>query len=219
MQSTFTLLLALLPLVAYMLTLGVIRISGVALVTTGGRDTAALAVAVAGMLAVGPGELFFPAASAVLLGPMVWLPLAVLYSLCVSLYILTRPQRLVIYGRSPDQLLDALLQSTRRLDATAVADPEALMVRLPELNVHLKIDGIRGQDPAQVTAFETNLSPKFWSLLLSSMREEVRRVPASTPRPGIAMLLVAVLIGSYLLWKGLDDRALVVEGFREWLWR
>ncbi len=219
MEITFSLLLALLPLLAYLAVLGVIRASGVALVTTGGRDTAALAVAIAGLIAVGPAELFFPTMSASIMGPLVWVPLAVLYSLCVSLYILTQPQRLVIYGRSPEQIFGAVLRSAQKIDADATGDPERMHIDLPQIAAHLRIEGHRTHDPCQVLAFESNLAPKFWSMLLSGLRQEVQHVPASTPRPAIAMLLVAVAVGGFLLWQGLDDRALVVEGFREWLWR
>ena len=219
MDITFPLLLALLPLVAYLGTLGAIRASGRALVTTGGRDTAALAVAVAGLVAVGPLELFFPSMSAAIMGPLVWVPLALLYSLCVSLYIIVRPQRLVVYGRASDQVFDAAVRAAQKIDSAATGNAETHHITLPTIKVNLRLDGYHGQDPCQVIAFEPNLAPKFWSLLLSSLREEVQQIPASTPRPAFAMLLVAVAVGGFLLWQGIDDRALVVEGFREWLWR
>lgn len=219
MGLTFTALLALFPLVAYWGTLGAIRVSGHALVTTAGRDTAALAVAVSGLFAIGPAELFFPANSAAFLGPWVWVPLAVLYSLCVSLYILVRPQRLVVYGRSSEELYEALVRAAQQIDSGASGDPETLLVRLPAVGAHLRLVGPRGRDPVEVASFEWNLPPKFWSALLAALREEVRQIPASTPRPGMAMLSVAVALGGYLLWQGISHRALVVEGFRDWLWR
>ena len=73
----FTILLALLPLIGYLLVLSAIRLSGRALVTTGGRDVAALAMAISGLIAVGPAELFFPTAAATVFGPAVWVALAV----------------------------------------------------------------------------------------------------------------------------------------------
>ena len=64
MIEPFTVLLALLPLIGYLLVLCIIRLSGRAIVTTGGRDIAALAIAISGLLAVGPAELFFPSSAA-----------------------------------------------------------------------------------------------------------------------------------------------------------
>ena len=87
----FTILLALVPLIAYLLVISAVRLSGRALVTTGGRDIAALALAVSGLLAVGPAELFFPSAAATVFGPAVWIALAVFYGLSVSLIALSFP--------------------------------------------------------------------------------------------------------------------------------
>ena len=56
----FSLLLALVPLIGYLLLLGLIRVSGHTLITTGARDIGALGLAISGLVAVGPGELFFP---------------------------------------------------------------------------------------------------------------------------------------------------------------
>ena len=95
------LLLALMPLIAYLLLLGLIRASGRVLITTGGRDIAALGFSVAGFIAVGPGELFFPKAAAGAFGGWVWLALFTFYALIVTLLGLTSRQRLVVYGRSP----------------------------------------------------------------------------------------------------------------------
>ena len=71
----FTIVLALLPLIGYLLVLGTVRISGRVLVTTGGRDVAALGMAISGLCAVGPAELFFPNHAAIVFGPLVWVAL------------------------------------------------------------------------------------------------------------------------------------------------
>ena len=70
----FVIVMAFVPLIGYLLVLGWIRISGRAVVTTGARDTAALALAISGFIVVGPAELFFPNAAATAFGPIVWLP-------------------------------------------------------------------------------------------------------------------------------------------------
>jgi hypothetical protein len=50
--------IALGPLATYLLVLGVLNLSSRPLLTTGGRDAAALAMAIAGLMVVGPMELF-----------------------------------------------------------------------------------------------------------------------------------------------------------------
>ena len=133
----FKILLALLPLIAYLAVFSVIRLSGRALVTTGGRDLAALSMAISGMLAVGPAELFFPTSAAAVFGPTVWLALAAFYGLTVSLIVLSSPPKLVVYGRTPEELFAPLLAAAKQIDAAATGDAATLQVSLPTLGVHL----------------------------------------------------------------------------------
>ena len=219
MPESFTLLLALTPLIAYLLVLSLVRISGRALVTTGGRDMAALAIAIIGFLAVGPAELFFPTGAAIVFGPYVWIFLAVFYALCVSLLALTAKPKLVIYGRTQEEIFTPLLTAAQRLDASASGDAEKRQIRLPTLGVHLRIDGYRGLDYARVVPFEPNLSLRFWNQLLGILRGELANEPSPRPRRGFGMLLTALLMAGGLLWHSIGERAQIVEGFRDWLWR
>ena len=215
----FTILLALLPLIGYLAIFSLIRLSGRALVTTGGRDIAALGIAISGMLAIGPAELFFPSAAATLFGPLVWIALGSFYALTVSLIALTSQPKLVIYGRTPEELFDPLLAAARQIDPEAVGDDSSLQVSLPNVGMRLRVDGQRGIDYSQVLSFEPNMSLRFWNKLLSGLRSEVRKQVSPMPRRGFAMLLVALGLCSILVWKSFGNRELVVEGFRDWLWR
>jgi hypothetical protein len=215
----FAIMLALLPLIAYLLVLGSIRISGKTVVTTGGRDIAALAVAIAGLVAVGPAELFFPNAAATVFGPIVWIALIAFYGLIVSLIALTSRPILVVFGRTPHELYGPLLNACLSVDADAKGDPSTLQVHLVSLGVHLRLDGQRGIDCAQVVSFESGVSLRFWNLLLGRLRQETLQLPAPYPRRGFAMLLAAVGLCGIILWQGFSDPEQVVEGFRDWLWR
>lgn len=207
-----------LPLIGYLLVFSLIRLSGHALVTTGGRDIAALAMAIAGLLAVGPAELFFPSAAATLFGPFVWFALAGFYGLTVTLIALTSRPKLVVYGRTPEEMYEPLLQAASELDASANGNDRTLQIELPNAGIRLRLDGQRGIDYAQVLAFEPNVSPVFWNKLLSALRRNVASAPP-VPRRGFAMLITAILISSFLMWQSIGNRELVVEGFRNWLWR
>ncbi len=217
--APFTIILAFFPLIAYLTVLGLIRLSGKALVTTGGRDIAALAMAISGFLAVGPAELFFPSAAVIVLGPYVWVALITFYSLCVTLIALTSTPKLVVYGRTPEELYEPLLQAARRIDQSATGDSNMLIVTLPAASIHLRVDGQRGVDYAQILAFEPNVSLKFWNMLLANLRAETEPTPAPAPRRGVVMFLFAVALGGLVTWQALGDQELVVQGFREWLWR
>ena len=215
----FTILLALLPLIGYLVVFSVIRLSGRALVTTGARDIAALAIAISGMLAIGPAELFFPTAAATMFGPLVWIALGGFYALSVSLIALTSQPKLVVYGRTPDELFEPLLAAARQVDTAAVGDASSQQVLLPSIGIRLRIDGQRGIDYSQVLSFEPNMSLRFWSKLLGELRSEVRKQASPMPRRGFAMLLVAMALCFLLVWKSFGNQELVVEGFRDWLWR
>jgi hypothetical protein len=215
----FTILLALLPLIGYLTVFSLIRLSGKALVTSGGRDVAALAIAVSGMIAVGPGELFFPTSAAAVFGPVVWVALAVFYGLSVSLIALTMSPKLVVYGRTPEEMYEPLLASAKQIDTAAEGNPSSLQISLPTISVRLRLDGQRGIDHAQVIAFEPNVSLQFWNQLLAVLRKEAHHQIVPMPRRGFGMLFVAVCLSSILMWQSFGNQELVVEGFREWLWR
>jgi hypothetical protein len=214
----FPLLLALLPMIGYLIVLGMIRLSGYALVTTGGRDIAALGVAISGLIAIGPAELFFPNAAATVFGPLVWIALVVFYGLIVSLIALTSTPRLVVYGRTPQDLQQPLLAAAKRIDPEA-ADINGLRVYLPKSGVHFRLEGYRDADHAQVVAFESGVPLQMWNDLLAGFREEVSKSPRPAQRHGHMMLIVAGALIGIVLWQGFGHQEQVVQGFRQWLWR
>ena len=212
-------LIALLPLIAHLLQLSTIRVSGRVLITTGGRDIAALGFAVAGFVAIGPGELFFPKPAAGLFGPWVWVALFTLYGLVVTLIALTAKPKLVAYGRTPEQLFEPLLRAAQKLDSEATADREALQVHLPILRVHLRLAGHPWLDTASIESFEHIPSVNFWNGLLGHLREEAESTAPATPRRGVPMLLIAIGLVGVVIWNGFTYNDQLVEGFRQWLWR
>lgn len=217
-MEPFPILLALLPLIGYLLVLAMIRLTGRALVTTGGRDIAALGMAVSGLIAIGPAELFFPNAAATFFGPLVWIALIVFYSLIVSLIALTSKPRLVIYGRTPDELYEPLIAAAKKIDPQAVAI-DGLRVQLPAVGIHFRIDGFRDADHAQIVAFEPGVPLRIWNQLLAGFRQEVSQLPPSTHRQGHVMLLFAGLLICVALWHSVGNQEQLVQGFRQWLWR
>ncbi|MEM8670656.1 MAG: hypothetical protein AAGG48_24230 [Planctomycetota bacterium] len=215
----FTLLLALMPLIGYLAIICGIRLSGRALVTTGGRDIAALSLAIAGLLAVGPAELFFPTAAATLFGPIVWFALAAFYGLSVTLIALSSRPKLVVIGRTPEEMFAPLLAASKSVDSEASGEPQLLQIVLPNLGIRLRLDGHRAIDHTQVLAFEPNISLRFWNALLRHLRYEVRQESAPLPRRGFGMLVTTLFFASVLMWQSFSKHDLVVEGFRQWLWR
>ena len=219
MIEPFAVLLALVPLIGYLAVLSLIRLSGGTLVTTGARDIAALGVAISGLIAVGPIELFFPRPAATVFGAKVWIALVVFYGLCVSLIALTSRPKLVVYGRTPDELFQPLLAACHSIDPNASGDEETLQIVLPAAGVRIRADGQRLQDCAEIIAFEPNVSPLFWDKLLGALRTELTETSLARKRYGFTMLLAAGILSGLLIWQSFGNQELVVQGFKDWLWR
>ena len=74
-------IIALGPLAAYFVLLGLLNLSRRPLVTTGARDVAALGLAVIGLVFIGPAGLFLPDAAIVELGWIAWVMMGAFYGL------------------------------------------------------------------------------------------------------------------------------------------
>ena len=188
------------------------------LVTTGGRDIFALSIGISGLVAVGPGELFFPSAAGATFGPAVWPMLAVFYFLLVTMVILNSRPRLVVYGVGSHDLIQPLLRACERIDPQSVADGLAGTVTLPTHAVHLRVMPHNGSHSADVEAFEPNVSHAFWRLLLAELRREVAVAPAVAPRRG-GLLSIGLAMLVLVALQVVRSPSQVVEGLRDWLWR
>jgi hypothetical protein len=217
-MEPFPLLLFLVPLIGYLATLSLIRLSGRVFVTSGGCELAALAFAISGMIAVGPAELFFPMAASAVFGPLVWGVLAIFYALCVCLVALGSIPKVVVYGCQPRDLYEPLLRAARSLDKDAEGREDQLQVVLPGSGVHLKLDGPSSIEHASVVAFEANLTPFFWRSLLKALRNEVtdQRSPRIRALPICA---VTISLTTLLIYQCVSDKGSLISGFNDWLWR
>lgn len=217
--NPFAMLIGLMPVVGYLAMLSIVRISGRTMVTTGGRDLAALGLALVGLFAVGPAELFFPENASALFGPTVWIFVLSLYFLCLALVALTARPKLVVYGRSPDEIYEPLLRACQKLDPEATGIQQLLKIELPGSGLHIRADGYRGVDYTQVLVFEPGVTQKFWDGLLGHLRDELESSPRPKTIRGGSMLMASLIVGAVVLWRAVQSQELVVEGFRQWLWR
>jgi uncharacterized membrane protein len=191
-MDPFRLCLAFGPLGIYLLLLGVINLSRRPLLVSGARDVATLALALAGVIIIGPMELFFPFSAADYFGSFVWLLLLMLYALGVMLAVLWLRPRLTIYNISVDKMRSLLADAVERLDADARWAGDCLV--LPQLHVQLYVDNYRAFRNVSLISAGSRQSQAGWRrlevvLLAALAREDVTRNPR-----GLGLLLAGTMI-------------------------
>jgi hypothetical protein len=191
--------LALGPVAMYLLLLGMINLSRRPVMVSGVRDTATLALALSGLIVIGPMELFFPYSAAARFGDYVWLLLALLYVMCVVLTLLLLRPRLVIYNISVDKLRSFLADAVERLDADAHWAGDSLV--LPQLKVQLYIDNypaLRNVSLVSAGGGQSNAGWRRLELVLLAVlaRAEVPRNPRGLSLLAAGLLILAGLVAA-----------------------
>jgi hypothetical protein len=196
-MDPFRFCLAIGPVTMYLLLLGAVNLSRRPLLVSGVRDAAALALALAGLVIIGPMELLFPFEATVRYGPYVWLWLLALYALCVVLWLLVLRPRLVIYNISADKLRPVLAELAGQLDAAARWAGDSLA--LPALGVQLYVDSFAALGSVSLCSAGGNQSHAGWRRLETALgsalgREEVTRSPRGLSLVGAGLLCIAAII-------------------------
>lgn len=162
-MDSFRLCLAFGPVAIYLLLMGAINLTRRPFLVTGGREIAALAVAVLGLVIVGPIELFFPTSAAVRFGVYIWVLLLTLYALVVVLLLLTLRPRITVYNISLDELRPILADLVTQLDTDARWAGDSLM--LPTLKVQLYLDPTVGMRNVSLIALGPEQDAAGWRRL------------------------------------------------------
>lgn len=196
-MDPFRLCLALGPVAMYLLLLGAVNLSRRPLLVSGVRDAAALALAVSGLVIIGPMELFFPFEAAVQFGAHVWLLLLALYAMCVVLVLLLLRPRLAIYNISVDKLRPILAELVDGLDPNARWAGDSLA--LPGLGVQLYVDNFAALRSASLISAGGNQSHQGWRRLETALgdalaREEVVRNPRGMSLIGAGLLIIVAIL-------------------------
>lgn len=196
-MDPFRVCLALGPVAMYMLLLGTINLSRRPLLVSGLRDAAALAVAISGLVVIGPMELLFPVEAAVVYGSYIWLLLLALYVMCVLLWLLMLRPRLVIYNITADKLRPILAEVVDRLDAEARWAGDSLT--LPTLGTQLYVDGSMALRCVSLVSAGGLQNHAGWRRLETALesalaREEVARNPRGISLIGVGLLLILAVV-------------------------
>lgn len=207
--------IALSPLAAYVLLLGLINLSSRPLVTSGGRDLAALALGICGLMIVGPMELFFPEVAVVRFGGYVWLMLLGMYALLVMLLTLILRPRLVVYNMTVDQLRPTLASVVSELDLDARWAGECLV--LPRLGVQLHIEPFLAMRNVQLVSSGPHQSIAGWRRLERTLVKTLKGT-SSLPNPyGFSLVFFGLLMVALITFAVVSDTEAVAQALGEML--
>ena len=188
--------IALVPLAAYCLVLGILNARRRPFLTTGGADLAALGAALTGLVLVGPIELFRPEAASVEFGSYVWLFLLVFYWLCVWLLVLLARPRLVVYNISGEELRPVLAEAARSIDPQARWAGESLS--RPTLGVQLHVESFEIMRHVSLVASGEKQDLAGWKRLAGELylRLHPLRVAPNPRALGIVLLAIVLMSAS-----------------------
>jgi hypothetical protein len=185
------------PLAVYLFALGLINLRRRPTVVSGSADIAMLAIAVFGLLVVGPMNLFLPAAAVVRFGPLAWLLLAAFYCLCVLMYVLVARPRLVIFNISPEQLRPLLEELARRLDSDVRVAGDGMF--LPQLSVQFHVDAARPMRNVSLVSTGQQQSYSGWKRLQAELAAALQTVEVARNPRGFTFLAGSLVLVGYPL--------------------
>lgn len=207
--------IALGPLAAYFLLLGMLNLSRRPFLTTGARDAAALGLAIMGLAVAGPMELFLPVAAAERFGGLVWVLLLAFYALCLTLVVLLMRPRLVIYNISTDQLRPILADIVAELDPDARWAGDSLS--LPKLGVQLHVEAFLPMRNIQLISASSKQSYSGWRQLEAALAGKLRETRGGMNRYGLSLLFFGLVLVSLITFRVVNDTQAVAQALIEML--
>jgi len=183
---------ALVPLAAYLLLLGLVNLRRRPLRTSGGSDLAALGVALSGLAFVGPLELFRPEAATAEFGNFIWAIMLAFYWLWVLLVVLVARPRLVVYNVSAEELHPVLAEAASRLDPESRWAGSSLA--LPNLGVQLHLESFELMRNVSLVSSGSRQNLDGWRELARELAATLKPVRVKPNPRGIGFLLVAVVL-------------------------
>ncbi len=205
--------IALVPLAVYFVLLGLINVARRPLLATGARDTAAIGLAISGLIVVGPMELFFPEAAANEMGAYVWLFLIAFYSLVLTLIVLLLRPRLLIYNVQPDQFRPALAEVVSRLDDQARWAGDCLV--MPQLGVQLHVEPVGVMRVVQLIAVGPRQNDMGWRQLEAELAKTLKTRHGTANPHGYVFLGVGLSMLVLVVFQVMTHHVEVVQALHE----
>jgi hypothetical protein len=186
--------IAFIPLSTYLLVLGGINLSRRPMLTTGTRDSLALALGLAGLMVAGPMELFLPERAAQTFGGFVWILMLALYGLACVLVILMRRPRLVIYNISTAELRPVLERAIKEIDAEASWTEDVFV--LPRSYVQLHMEYFPSLRNVTLVSVGPRQSWQGWRDLEAALAKTLKDAPGGANPYGMSLLLMGSFLGT-----------------------
>ncbi len=205
--------IALVPLVAYCLVLGILNARRRPFLTTGGADLAALGVALTGLVLVGPIELFRPERATTEFGNYVLLMLLVLYWLSLWLTIMLGRPRLVIYNISGEELRPILSETARSMDPQARWAGDNLS--LPTLGVQLHVETFEIMRNVSLVASGSQQNLAGWRQLAGELNRGLMPLRVHSNPRALGIVLIAIILMSITLSHMLGNPQLIAQAMEE----
>lgn len=183
-MTSFYFVVATVPLALYWLALAWLHSRPQPFAVDGRRDFIALALALFGVLFVGPGSITPPVSAAIAWGANVWLLCGVLYFCVVVLLSSLQRPRIVVYNATCEELRATLSRVALSLDDEARWAGASL--NLPNLGVQLYIDGAALGRVASLVGLDATRSQQGWLRLEKELRVELARTEAPRRRGWLA---------------------------------
>ena len=199
---------AAIPLAVYLLLIGILNLRKKPFVTTGARDSAALAIGIAGLMFIGPMKLFFPEGAGSRFGVLVWVMLLTFYGLCVSLSVLLMRARIVIYNISSEHLRPVLTNVARKLDPKSRWTGDSLW--MPDQKVLLNLEPVDWLRTIELTAGGHQQSYDSWRKLEKELADALSRTPTQPNVFGLLTLILSgVLFVGSIVWMLIQQEKVV----------
>jgi len=203
-------LIAVAPLAMYLVLLGLLNLRKRPHVLTGSREIMLVGLALSGLVAIGPMQLFFPMNAANEFGTYVWVLLFIFYILLLLLWVLISRPRLIVYNVASPQLRAVLSDVAMKLDSEARWAGDCLA--LPQLNVQLHLESFGFM--RNVCLVSTGAEPSFtnWRRLEELLRGALKQVEVSRSPRGYTFLVVGLLFATGLLFNVVKHPQTVAQG-------
>ena len=205
--------IAIVPVAAYVLLLGLVNFRRRPFLTSGGCDLTALGISLSGLVFVGPMELFRPEAATRSFGNYIWLFLLLFYWLWLLLAVLLSRPRLVIYNISAEELHPVLAETAARIDSSARWAGNQLS--LPRLGLQLHLDSLDMMRNVSLVSSGGRQNLDGWRRLARELGASLGFVKVRRNPRAVGFLLVALALMTATLTHLLMHPDAIVQAMNE----